>query len=70
MKKLKLDLDQVQVVSFTVESTQGNGGTVNGHSANTDLGCGGTGWQTQEGWSCRVCLPDASNNTCNTCQLC
>jgi hypothetical protein len=61
MKKLKLDLDQVQVVSFTVETTQGNGGTVKGRSADTDIGCGGTGGQT--GWSCRYCLPDDTYHT-------
>jgi hypothetical protein len=73
MKKLKLDLDEIQVVSFTVETTQGNGGTVNGHSgelscgstADTDLGCGGTSGQSDRGWSCHICLPmpDDANNT-------
>jgi hypothetical protein len=62
MKKLKLDLDQVQVVSFTVETTQGNGGTVRGHSADTDIECGGT-WRTDRHWSCRYCLPDDTYHT-------
>jgi hypothetical protein len=49
MKKLKLDLDQLQVVSFTME-TKGSRGTVNGlDSADTDIGCGGTGGNTDGG---------------------
>lgn len=32
MKKLKLDLDQVQVTSFSAETVERGGGTVNGFS--------------------------------------
>ena len=32
MKKLKLDLDQIQVSSFAVETTESGSGTVNGFS--------------------------------------
>jgi hypothetical protein len=64
MKKLNLDLDQVQVVSFAVETTKGGSGTVNGFSADTDIGCGGGG--TDFGGSCRYCfpMPTELGNTC------
>jgi hypothetical protein len=55
MKKLKLDLDQVRVVSFTIETTQGSRGTVNGFAPDTVVGCGGTGGHTDGGDSCRIC---------------
>ena len=66
MKKLKLDLDQIQVVSFTTETTKG-GGTVNGFSADTDIGCGGTGGNTDVGGSCRYCLPELISPDTNCC---
>jgi hypothetical protein len=36
MKKLKLDLDQVQVTSFPVETAENGGGTVNGFGYTLD----------------------------------
>ena len=58
MKKLKLDLDHIQVISFTMEPTRGSRGTVNGFEPDTDIGCGGGG-ATQDGaGSCRFCLPE------------
>jgi hypothetical protein len=36
VKKLKLDLAQIQVLSFTVEAAKG-GGTVNGHGDTFDF---------------------------------
>lgn len=36
MKKLKLDLAQIQVLSFTVETAKG-GGTVNAHNTEPDF---------------------------------
>lgn len=56
MKKLKLDLDQIQVDSFAIETKDGDG-TVHGLSPDTVIGCGGTGACTDGGWSCRICLP-------------
>lgn len=56
MKKLKLDLDQVQVVSFTMETTKGSGGTVNGFAPDTVVGCGDG--QTDGGASCNYCQPE------------
>lgn len=55
MKKLKLALDQIQVVSFTMDTTKGSGGTINGFESDTDIGCGGTGGHTDAGDSCRIC---------------
>jgi hypothetical protein len=66
MKKLKLDLDQVQVVSFTVETVGRSGGTVNGFGPDTDIGCGGG-----SGDSCESCfphrcddMPDSAHSPC------
>ncbi len=67
MRKLKLDLDQIQVVSFTVETLKGNGGTVNGFAPDTEIGCGGTGGQTDGGASCRYCLPEPISEDTNCC---
>lgn len=53
MKKLKLDLDQVQVVSFTVETGGRSVGTVNGFAPDTEIGCGGGGSLD----SCDSCHP-------------
>ena len=58
MKKLKLDLDHVQVISFTVEMTRGDGGTVNGFSPDTEVGCGAAADYTDLGPSCLECLPE------------
>ena len=56
MKKLKLDLDQIQVASFTVERTQSSRGTVNGFAPDTVVGCGGGA--TNDGASCFICDPE------------
>lgn len=67
MKKLKLDLDHIQVVSFAIQVSDAQGrGTVRGLSgmiwcgstADTDIGCGGTGGATDSGGSCRFCNPE------------
>ncbi|HET7461165.1 MAG TPA: hypothetical protein VFJ82_07945 [Longimicrobium sp.] len=50
MKKLELNLDQVQVVSFAVETAGRNGGTVNGFARDTDR-------------SCFFCVPDPVSET-------
>jgi hypothetical protein len=50
MKKLKLDLDQIQVISFTAETMKSAGGTVNGFSGFTT-----SDQDTEFGWSCRYC---------------
>jgi hypothetical protein len=65
MKKLKLALDQIQVASFTVEMSKRSGGTVNGFDPgpDTDIGCGGGGG-TDDGGSCRICLPVPETYTC------
>jgi hypothetical protein len=55
MKKLKLDLDQIQVFSFKVETPRSSSGTVNSFYADTDIGCGT--------WDC-------SNNDLNSCGSC
>jgi hypothetical protein len=67
MRKLKLDLDQIQVVSFTMATPKGSGGTVNGFAPDTEVGCGGTGGQTDAGWSCRYCLPEPVSEDTNCC---
>lgn len=51
MKKLKLDLDQIHVSSFTVEKEKGRAGTVRAHSA--DPQCG----PSQMWDSCYSCWP-------------
>jgi len=55
MKKLKLDLDQIQVFSFAVETTESGSGTVNGFSTTFNTiyigGCAGTND------SCDSCFP-------------
>ena len=66
MKKLKLDLDQIQVASFAVETTKDSRGTVNGFEPDTDIGCGGGGG-TDSGGSCRICLPMPDTYTCYAC---
>jgi len=58
MKKLKLDVDQIEVVSLATEATRGNAGTVNGFAPDTVVGCGGTGSATDSGASCRFCNPE------------
>jgi hypothetical protein len=58
MKKLKLDLARIRVDSFTMEPMKGSGGTVNGFAPDTQVGCGGTGGQTDGGASCRFCDPE------------
>ncbi|HET7232587.1 MAG TPA: hypothetical protein VFJ16_21435 [Longimicrobium sp.] len=63
MKKLKLDLDRIQVVSFAVETTKDSAGTVNGFSPDTDIGCGG-GFPTDDEGSCRFCNPDSMWDIC------
>lgn len=67
MKKLKLDLNQIQVTSFTMEPAKGGGGTVNGFAPDTEVGCGGTGGQTDGGASCRFCLPEPISEDTNCC---
>lgn len=54
MKKLRLDLDQIRVLSFTVETTERGGGTVEALSPDTDVGCG---HGTNDSCTCRFCLP-------------
>jgi hypothetical protein len=54
MKKLKLNLDQVQVVSFAVEAEGRSGGTVNGFAPDTQVGCGGGSNPLD---SCESCFP-------------
>jgi hypothetical protein len=54
MRKLKLDLDEIQVLSFTVEMPEGSGGTVEARSPDTDVGCG---HGTNDSCTCRFCLP-------------
>jgi predicted CxxxxCH...CXXCH cytochrome family protein len=56
MKKLQLDLDQVQVVSFSVETKRGGKGTVNGFSYNTS-----NGYTAMWGEAC------GSGESCNSC---
>jgi hypothetical protein len=56
MKKLKLDLDQIHVVSFTIEAMKGSRGTVNGLAPDTQVGCGGG--ETDGGASCWYCDPE------------
>lgn len=53
MKKLKLNLDQINVHSFDVAGTKGRGGTVHAHTYTyeTDVGCEPTGLQD----SCYSC---------------
>jgi hypothetical protein len=56
MKKLKLDLDQIQVVSFRVKMSGGSSGTVNAFSVNSAIGCGT--WDcTNDLNSCGSCHP-------------
>jgi hypothetical protein len=43
MKKLKLDLDQIQVFSFQVETPGSSSGTVKAFSADSDIGCSAIG---------------------------
>ncbi|HEY0020279.1 MAG TPA: hypothetical protein VGC13_28540 [Longimicrobium sp.] len=62
MKKLKLDLDQIQVVSFAAETTEGSAGTINGFSPDTAVGCGG-GTDDAAG-SCRFCNPETNWEIC------
>ncbi|HET6231143.1 MAG TPA: hypothetical protein VFE05_13800 [Longimicrobiaceae bacterium] len=55
MKKLKLDLDQVQVSSFAAEAPELGRGTVNGLSGTYDstiFACG-----ESHGLSCDSCFP-------------
>ena len=40
MKKLKLDLDRIQVESFKVEAAKSDRGTVQAHSADPGFACG------------------------------
>ena len=58
MKKLKLDVDQVRVVSFAVETAKGSGGTVNGFARDIAIGRGGRGAIIDTGASCLFCVPD------------
>jgi hypothetical protein len=53
MKKLKLDLDQIQVSSFTVETENGRAGTVRAASITDNPDCG----PTQMWDSCYSCWP-------------
>jgi hypothetical protein len=65
MKKLKLNLDHVQVISFTVEMTRCSGRTVNGFSPDTEIGCGAAADVTDFGPSCLECEPEPmSASTC------
>lgn len=56
MKKLKLDLDQIQVATFAPETAERGRGTVNANStdtyASTIFACGGSGE------SCESCFPN------------
>ncbi|HET7461073.1 MAG TPA: hypothetical protein VFJ82_07485 [Longimicrobium sp.] len=63
MKKLKLDLDRIQVVSFAVETTKDSAGTVNGFSPDTVNGCGG-GFTEDAAGSCRFCYPESMWDIC------
>ena len=60
MKKLRLNLDEIRVVSFAAETAERDRGTVN---ANSDtavtpiLACGVTQME-----SCRSCFPDVCPN--------
>lgn len=53
MKKLKLDLEEIQVHSFDVAGTKGSGGTVHAHTYTYESGeqCEPTGIQ----YSCYSC---------------
>jgi len=64
MKKLKLDLDQLQVGSFATETTKGSVGTVNGFAPDTVVGCGGGGATNDSAPSCRFCDPDTITYPC------
>jgi hypothetical protein len=56
MNKLKLDLDQIQVSSFTVETAGSSSGTVDAFSPDTDIGCGSSEC-SNGGLSCGSCHP-------------
>lgn len=64
MKKLKLDLDRIQVVSFVAQTTEGRVGTVKGFGPDTDIGCGGGGPTNDGAGSCRFCYPDSNWDIC------
>lgn len=51
MKKLKLDLDRIQVESFKVEAAEHGKGTVQAHSADPRFHCGSND-------SCDSCWPN------------
>ncbi len=62
MKKLKLDLDRIQVESFAAEAAERVQGTVQAHSADPRFGC-----ETAETCrSCRACEdePTAWDHDC------
>jgi len=40
MKKLRLNVEEVQVISFTMDEKQGAGGTVIARSVTGDFSCG------------------------------
>lgn len=52
MKKLLLNLDKIQVVSFPVETMEQAKGTVNGFAATPVLAC-----SESAGGSCESCFP-------------
>jgi len=53
MKKLKLDLDQIHVSSFTLEKEESRRGTVNANGVTNNPDCG----PTQIWDSCYSCYP-------------
>ncbi|MBB4637863.1 hypothetical protein [Longimicrobium terrae] len=57
MKKLKLDLDQIRVSSFTVRDEKGPTGTVHANGASADPACG----PSQIWDSCYSCWPQHCN---------
>ncbi len=65
MKKLKLNLDQIQVLSFTVETAEGGTGTVKAFEPNTDVGCG-HGTRDFDSCTCQYCpiMPISYYNDC------
>lgn len=57
MKKLKLDLDQIHVSSFSVREEKAFAGTIKGNSATADMDCG----PSQIWDSCYSCWPQHCN---------
>lgn len=70
MKKLALDLSELEVESFPLQVTEEERGTVQGHypTATCDQSCGGTCVSCVA--TCYNTCPNTCGDTCATCHTC